>query len=430
MRKKTGILSFIALLVFVAALMFTGCARQAAPEQEPAPAQQPAQQPAPAQEPAKEEPAPVNIRVGLWGSEEELNASLENAQGADSMFPGLTVEIQPFPSSEDFWSNLPAQIAAKTAPDIVKLTNEGAFEYIEKGLFVPIDGYVSEAGLNLDAFAQSAKDIWTVDGNLYGIPKSVMPAMFIVNQDMWDEAGLGELPTTWDEVKDAARVLTKGDTKGIIINLHEFHLTNWVLTFGGGWGNGRTINSDANVQALETIVEFYDEGLAITPKQAGFGWDGEVFANLRGAMSSGGWWYKGFLANAAPDINVSYIPMPMGTTRGSTSHSDAYVVLKDAVDKVAAVQAAYWLTRDEALESIMERVGINPAKPALASKFYEVNPEFAAIEAMVPYSKDFGYPADTRNFNLLLVQAMEEKILGGIDISIREILDNIQAEFN
>ncbi len=420
MRNKKGIISLIAMLAIVAALILSGCARQAAPEQEPAPKQ----------EPAQEEHTPVNIRVGLWGSEEDLNASLEIAKGADSMFPGLTVDIQPFPSSEDFWSSLPAQIAAKTAPDIVKLTNEGAFEYIEKGLFVPIDDLIAEGGLNLDSFAQSAKDIWTVDGNLFGIPISVMPAMFIVNQDMWDEAGLGELPTTWDEVREAARALTKDDTKGIIINLHEFHLTNWVLTFGGGWGNGRTINSDANVQALETIVEFYSEGLAITPKQAGFGWDGEVFANKRGAMSTGGWWYKGYLANAAPDINVSFIPMPMGTTKASTSHSDAYVVLKDTVDKVAAIQAAYWLTRDEALELLMERVGINPAKPALASKFYEVNPEFEAIEAIVPYSKDFGYPADTRNFNLLLVQALEEKILGGTDISIREILDNIQEEFN
>lgn len=420
MRNKKGIISLIAMLAIVAALILSGCARQVAPEQEPAPKQ----------EPAQEEHTPVNIRVGLWGSEEDLNASLEIAKGADSMFPGLTVDIQPFPSSEDFWSSLPAQIAAKTAPDIVKLTNEGAFEYIEKGLFVPIDDLIAEGGLNLDSFAQSAKDIWTVDGNLFGIPISVMPAMFIVNQDMWDEAGLGELPTTWDEVREAARALTKDDTKGIIINLHEFHLTNWVLTFGGGWGNGRTINSDANVQALETIVEFYSEGLAITPKQAGFGWDGEVFANKRGAMSTGGWWYKGYLANAAPDINVSFIPMPMGTTKASTSHSDAYVVLKDTVDKVAAIQAAYWLTRDEALELLMERVGINPAKPALASKFYEVNPEFEAIEAMVPYSKDFGYPADTRNFNLLLVQALEEKILGGTDISIREILDNIQEEFN
>lgn len=420
MKKGTVLKIFITVFALIFSLAFSGCARESAQDQEPTTS--------PSQE--ENEVTPVNIRVGLWGSEEELKVSLENVKGADSMFPGLTVEIQPFPSSEDFWSNLPAQIAAKTAPDIVKITNEGAFEYIEKGLFVPIDDLIADAGIDLSAFAPSAKDIWTVDGNLYGIPVSVMPAMFIINQDMWNEAGLEDFPTTWDEVREAARALTTGDTKGIIINLHEFHLTNWVLTFGGGWGNGRTINSEANVQALETIVEFFNEGLAITPKQAGFGWDGEVLSNLRGAMSTGGFWYKGYLANAAPDINVAFVPMPMGTTRGATSHSDAYVVLKDAVNKVAAVRAAYWLTRDEALQSVMERVGINPAKPALASTFYEVNPEFAAIEAMVPYSKDFGYPADTRNFNLLLVQAMEEKILGGTDISIQEILDSIQAEFN
>lgn len=284
MKKTTIIKILVTLLVVAMVAALAGCAQQVQPQEPAAPEtpETPAEQ--------VEEQTPVNIRVGLWGSEEELNATIENAAGAESMFPGLTIEIQPFPSSEDFWSNLPAQIAARTAPDIVKLTNEGAFEYIEKGLFVGIEDYVATAGLNLDVFAQSAKDIWTVDGNLYGIPISVMPAMFIINQDKWDAAGLGALPTNWDEVAVAARALTQGDTKGLIINLHEFHLTNWVLTFGGGWGNGRTINSEANIQALEKIVSLFEEGVAITPKQAGFGWDGEVFANLRGAMSTGGFW--------------------------------------------------------------------------------------------------------------------------------------------
>lgn len=327
------------------------------------------------------------------------------------MFPGLKLEMQPYPSSADFWNQLPAQIAAKTAPDIVKLTNEGSYEYIEKGMFAPIDDLIKEANLDLSAYADSAKQIWAAGGKQYGIPVSVVPAMFIINKDMWDAAGLKEYPKTWAEVKEAAKALTKDDVKGICINIMEFHFTQYALSYGGGWGYGKTINSDANVKALETIVDMFESGVAISPQEAGFGWDGEVFANKKAAMSTGGYWYKGFLSESAPDINYVVIGMPEGTTKGCTSHSDGWVVLKDAPDKVAAVKAAYYLTRDEALEKIMTEVGINPSKPALSAKYYEVNPEFKAIEAMVPYAKDFGYPADTKKFIDTLIPADRKSVV-------------------
>jgi multiple sugar transport system substrate-binding protein len=371
----------------------------------------------------------VTVRFGMWGSEKEINVYNELLKGSESMFPGLKLEIQTYPSSADFWNILPAQIAAKTAPDIVKLTNEGAYEYIEKGMFTPIDDLVAQAKLDMSAYADSAKAIWASDGKQYGIPVSVVPAMFFINKDMWDAAGLKDYPTTWAEVKEAAKALTKDGVKGICINIHEYHFTNYALTFGGGWGNGKTINSEANIKALETIVDFYKEGVAISPQEAGFGWDGEVFANKLAAMSTGGYWYKGYLDEAAPDINYVVIGMPEGTTKGSTSHSDAWVVLKDTSNPVAAVKAAYYLTRDEALDKIMREVGINPSKPALSGNYFEVNPEFKPIEAMVPYAKDFGYPSDTKKFIDTIVPAMQEKILANSDKSVKEILDEVQEQF-
>ncbi len=372
----------------------------------------------------------VVIKYGLWGSEEEINIWREVAKDCESEYPGVKIEIQTFPSSEDFWNSLPAQIAAKTAPDLVKVTNEGAFEYINKGLFVPIDEHIQKASLDMSGYADSVKDIWTIDNKLYAIPVSVAPSMFFINKKMWAEAGLGNYPTTWDEVEVAAEKLTKDDVKGLVINVHPYHLTNYALSYGGGWGNGTTINSDANVKAMEKVVSLFEKGVAVTPKEEGYGWDGEVFANGKGAMTTGGYWYKGFLTNAAPDLEYAVMPMPQGTTKSCTSHSDAFVVLKDAVDPEAAVKAAHYLTRDSALEEFMAKVGTNPAKPALSSKYFEVNPEFKLVEEMIPHGKDFGYPADTKKFNDVLIQKMEEKVLTKSNTSIKEILDEIQSQFN
>lgn len=425
MKKAKKVISLLVALIMLASIGLTGCGNQAQPAVDtPSPSNNTA-----SNTPEQPQVEDVTIRFGLWGSDKEISTYTEVAKGSEAAYPGLKLEMQTYPSSADFWNQLPAQIAAKTAPDIVKLTNEGAFEYIEKGMFAPIDNLIKEANLDLSAYADSAKAIWASNGQQYGIPVSVVPAMFFINKDMWNAAGLKEYPKNWAEVKEAAKKLTQGDVKGICINIMEFHFTQYALTYGGGWGNGKTINSDANVKALETIVDMYKEGVAISPQEAGFGWDGEVFANKKAAMSTGGYWYKGFLSESAPDLNYEVIAMPEGTTKGCTSHSDGWVVLKDAPDKLAAVKASYYLTRDEALEKVMVEVGINPSKPALSAKYYEVNPEFKATEAMVPYAKDFGYPADTKKFIDTLVPAMQEKILAGSDKSVKEILDEVQAQF-
>lgn len=371
----------------------------------------------------------TTIRLGLWGAEAAINAYTQNSRGIEEVYQGVRIDMQPSPSSQEFWNTLPGRIAAGTAPDILQLTNEGAFEYIDAGLFIPIGDILEAEGLSMDAFSESALDIWSVDGELYGIPVSVGPAMFFINVDMWNDAGLGEYPTTWEEVERAARALTTSNRHGLIINIHPFHLTNYVLSHGGGWGYGRTIASEANERGLNTVIRMFEEGVAVSPQQAGYGWDGEVFSNRAAAMSTGGHWYKAFLSNAAPDLNWVAVPMPQGGAIASTSHSEAIVVLRDAVDRSAAVKAAYYLAREAALENLMINASINPARPSLSAQYYEVNPEFQAVQPYVQYGQDFGYPAETSRFIDALVRAMEERILAGNRKPTREILADLQRGF-
>ena len=366
----------------------------------------------------------------MWGSEAEINAQKENAQGAEKIYPGLKIEVAAYPDSATFWQKLPAEIAAKTAPDVLSLSNEGYFEYVAKGSFIPIDNEIKESGIDMSIYSDSSKAIWTVDNKLYGIPTVQSVGMFFINTDMWQAAGLKEYPKTWDEVKTAAKALTTKDVYGLCINIHPFHFTNYALTFGGGWSNGKTINSDANVKALDFIVSMFQEKLATSPKAEGFGWDGEVFANKKAAMTTGGWWYKGFLSGAAPDLKYAVLPMPAGTTKGCTSISTGIVLLKDAPDKLSAVKAAEYMAREEALLNMMNKAGIDPAITSLSAKYYEANPEFKTTEPMKEFAKDFAYPAETTKFCDGIQVAMETKILKNDAKTVKEILDELQNTFN
>ncbi|MBP1154122.1 MULTISPECIES: sugar ABC transporter substrate-binding protein [unclassified Paenibacillus] len=370
----------------------------------------------------------TTITMGFWGAAQDLKIYQDAAASISEQYPNIELKIKQYPSSEQFWNILPGEIAAGVAPDFIKISNEGAYEYINKGLFASVDELIPSAGVDMSRFASSAMDIWKKDGKQYGVPNINMPAMFFINEDMWKQAGLGDYPKTWDEVEAAAKKLKTDDVYGITINLDAYHITNYVKSYGGGWGNGSTINSPENTQALQKIFDMYKEGVAITPKSLGYGWDGEVFASGKAAMTTGGYWYKGYLKDANPNLKYVALPIPKGTVDGSVLISDAYVVLKDSANKEAALQAAYYMTNDQTQTEFL-KLGFNSAVSSLSSEYFEENPEFKSVEPALAYSTDFGYPTETKKFIDELVKQLEASILGGSNKSPKDVLDSVQQQF-
>ncbi|MBJ6362545.1 ABC transporter substrate-binding protein [Paenibacillus sp. GCM10012307] len=370
----------------------------------------------------------VTVNMGFWGTAQDLKIYQDAAKAISGEYPEIDLKIKQYPSSEQFWNTLPGEIAAGVAPDLIAVSNEGAYEYIDKGLFAPLDDLIGKAGVDLGRFTPSALNIWKVNDKQYGIPASSMPAMFLINEKLWKDANLGDYPKTWDDVKAAATKLNSDKSHGIIINIDAYHITNYVKSFGGGWGNGKTINSPENVQALEFIIDMFKDGLAVTPKSLGFGWDGEVFSNEKGAMTTGGYWYKPYLKDANPDLKFAAVPVPKGTVEGSTMISNAYVVLKDSKNQEAALKAANYLTNDTVQTQFLD-IGYNTAVASLSKQYFEKNPEFKDIEPALAYSTDFGYPADTKRFIDELVKQVENRVLGGSNKTAKEILDSIQEQF-
>ena len=212
----------------------------------------------------------VTLHCGGWG-----RVDTEHEAGVIGMAEaiGINVEFQKYPTDADFWNNLPAQIAAKTAPDFVVISNELYLPYIRDGMIVPLTQYIEDGTITCwDRVNQNAKDVWTVDGDIYAIPFYQTPAVFAINTDLWSEAGLTEAdyPETWDDVLDACKVFkdTLGMT-GLCVNTQEYHFTNYCLSFGGGWDLGKTIDTPENAAALQFIIDAYRQGYVVTPKELG-----------------------------------------------------------------------------------------------------------------------------------------------------------------
>ncbi len=352
-------------------------------------------------EPVKE----VTYKVGYFS--EQYTSTYEKAcEGIEKVIPGVKVEPMMYPTDKDYWDNLPAQVAAGTAPDLAAMTNEKYLDFISNGLMLPLD----ESLVDLSKIQKQAVDAWKIDGKLYGIPLTAQPEAFIINMDMWNAAGLKELPKTLDDVKVAAKALTKDGVKGICIPDAEFHLTQYALSFGGGWGFGKTIDTPQNAQALQFLIDMYKDGVAITPKQAGLSWDGEVFAKGKCAMSTGGTWYIATLKEMAPDINYKMIPLPKGTTNGSTLHSIAIGVLKTAQDPAVAAKIASYLVRDEVQQTVVKDAGAPPSSIAISDEYFANDPIVKDLKPVLEYAQPFAYPAAGQKFSEALIKGFDEAI--------------------
>ncbi|MDR1665288.1 MAG: sugar ABC transporter substrate-binding protein [Clostridiales bacterium] len=374
----------------------------------------------------------VTISFGYWGDSGEDKAYADAIKGIESVLPGVTVELVKYPSTNEFWANLPGQVAAGTAPDFIAPTNEGHMSYIVEGLFLPLNDYIDKYGFDLSDTLPNALEAWTYQDQIYAIPTTAAPGIFVVNKDMWDAAGLGELPTTWDEVYEAAKVLTTDDVAGICIDFSQgYHPTQYTNSFGGGWSNGETINSPENVAALEYILKMYEEGLAVNPKDLGLSWDGEVFAAGKCAMTTAGAWYVGLMSESAPDINYEVMAVPGGNGhQGSSMHATGFAVLSTSKNPEVAAQVANYMASVSAQMNMSTRAGYIPALESLQDWYYDINPKMAPSRASTEFAVSFGYPVQSTEFQTDLVRAFEEVYYAGADTTAQEILNTLAEKYS
>jgi multiple sugar transport system substrate-binding protein len=112
---------------------------------------------------------------------------------------------------------LSAAVPTGTGPDIFDIGINIAFKFIEGGLLNPNPPDVIQY-LRSGAWNPFVVDFFTIGGKSYGLPllEGSHSAMYY-NKSMFREAGLGGPPTTFAELTDAARKLTKFDGTGKMV---------------------------------------------------------------------------------------------------------------------------------------------------------------------------------------------------------------------
>ena len=227
---------------------------------------------------------------------------------------------------------LSAAVPTGTGPDIYDIGTNISVNFIGAGLLQPnppaIDAYMKSG-----PWPKSVVDYFTDQGKTYGLPlMDGSRASLYYNKAMFKEAGIAAPPTTFAELVDAARKLTKIDAtgkmtrSGISLRLsgqgggitEKFRFVLEpaggaliVQTPSGKWHNG--FDNQAGHDALQFYIDAVQKYKIDDPKILH---DADAFVSGATAMLMREAWVIGEIQEKAPTLEYGVVPVPKWNAAG------------------------------------------------------------------------------------------------------------------
>ena len=186
----------------------------------------------------------------------------------------VTAMTQAFTESTGIVVNPTFVAYEELAPKILTSAQSGGYDVIlgdciwpaqfaKAGLVLDVTDRVEE--LDLDDIYQGALDATKYEGKYYGMPWLNDVKYMFVNKDLLAQAGIEDVPATWDElIEDAKAVKEQGICEYPIVGCYaqaECLICDYTCisgSFGGAFvdeNNMPTLNSEENVAALDFMAQ-------------------------------------------------------------------------------------------------------------------------------------------------------------------------------
>ncbi len=215
----------------------------------------------------------VNISFRFNDPEaKEMRAALDQFEQEN---PGVKVELQTIAWGESRTQFL-REAAVGEGPDVVHIAFVWPRDMGAAGALLPLNDFLESQPIQngFEDFIATELAVGA-DGNIYGVPWTTDTWAMVYRTDLLDEAGVTEIPRTWDELRDASRAVHKktgkvgfGFPAGSASSNTIWFLANYywwsngyalvVEADGGGFETGITV--DEIVEAMQYYHSFLQEG--------------------------------------------------------------------------------------------------------------------------------------------------------------------------
>ncbi|MDD9312528.1 sugar ABC transporter substrate-binding protein [Cytobacillus firmus] len=307
----------------------------------------------------------VEITYGFW-DKKQVPAIEEIIKLFNEKYPEIQVKTEITPYGQ-YFQKLETAATGGALPDVLWMNGAHVVQYAEGKVILPLNEMAKKDNYSLKNYPESLIDLYTVDGDIYGIPKDYDTTGLWYNKKIFDEAGVSYPDETWDweKLKEVAKQLTDKD-KGIwgyaalMGNQGGYYDFIWQ---NGGYiisedGKSAGFDKPEAIEALEYNVSFIKEGLSPTQAQMTETAASELFSSGKIAMMfDGPWMVPEYKKN--PDLNVAVVPQ--GKKRAVSIHGLSNVISSNTKHKEEAWKFVQFLGSKEAAEVFAKTGTVIPA---------------------------------------------------------------------
>ncbi|MFF1816254.1 ABC transporter substrate-binding protein [Kribbella sp. NPDC058245] len=277
------------------------------------------------------------------------------------------------------------QASSKTLPDVLMLDNPDVQQIAATGALASLN----DLGLNADGVIQGMVDATSYQGKLYGLAPVTNTIALFYNKDMLAAAGV-QPPKTWDELKAAAKKLTKPGRYGIAFNANATYEGSWQF-LPAMWTNGgdeTDLKSPQVAEALQLWVDLVQSGSA---SKSVINWtQGDAkdqFVAGKAAMMVNGPWQIPAL-EAAPNVKWDVVTFPLNKpdqTPVAPLGGEAWTIPlnKDQAKQQKAADFVKCLNSDENELAWAKARFTLPTKTALLDQYAKEVPSMKAFAEQV-----------------------------------------------
>lgn len=318
----------------------------------------------------------LTILIGSSGDAE--TKAVKDAVAAWSAESGTKAEVV---VATDLAQQLSQGFAAGSPPDLFYLSTDQLAGYADNGSLQAYGDMLA----NKSDFYESLVSNFTYDGTFYCAPKDFSTLQLIINEGLWEDAGLtdADIPTTWDQLATVAKKLTTDKTTGLVFGGEYARVGAFMAQAGGRLvsedGTKAEANSDANVEALTYVQQHLKDGTFAYAADVGAGWGGEAFGKELGAMTIEGNWITGALGDF-PDVKAKVVELPAGPAgKGTLQFTNCWGMAADSPNQQGALKLVEYLTSAEQQLAFSKAFGPMPSVQSAAEQWKTDNPDLVAF---------------------------------------------------
>ena len=170
---------------------------------------------------------------------------------------GITVNAQYQGEYDDSLNKLKSAQIGNMGADLVQIYDIGTRFMIESGWTVPMQSMVDADSYDTSSIEPNLAAYYTIDNQLYSMPFNASTPLMYYNKDMFEAAGITEIPDSLEGIAEVGDKLTKEGGAGEVISLSIY---GWFFEQFVGKQGLEYANNGNGREAAATEVSFVENG--------------------------------------------------------------------------------------------------------------------------------------------------------------------------